>query len=66
MPRSVDSHGVFNAGQEETDCDPRCEIGMKKKSTLALSMTSGLEVVMTPWAGVAPVIEAMRHNRSNQ
>ena len=33
---------------------------MKKKSALALAMTGGLEVVMTPWAGVAPMIEAMR------
>jgi hypothetical protein len=23
-------------------------------------MTGGLEVVMTPWAGIAPLIEAMR------
>ena len=33
---------------------------MKKKSALALGMTGGLEVVMTPWAGVAPLIETMR------
>ena len=33
---------------------------MKKKSALGLTMTGGLEVVMTPWAGVAPLIEAMR------
>lgn len=31
-----------------------------KKSALALAMTGGLEVKMTPWAGVAPLIEAMR------
>jgi len=33
---------------------------MKKKSALALAMTGGLEVAMTPWAGVAPLIETMR------
>jgi hypothetical protein len=33
---------------------------MKKKSALGLAMTGGLEVVMTPWAGVVPLIEAMR------
>jgi len=33
---------------------------MKNKSALGLAMTGGLEVVMTPWAGVAPLIEAMR------
>ena len=33
---------------------------MKKKSALGLAMTVGLEVVMTPWAGVAPLVEAMR------
>ena len=33
---------------------------MKKKSALGLTMTGGLEVTMTPWAGVAPMIEAMR------
>jgi hypothetical protein len=33
---------------------------MKKKSALALAMTGGLEVAMTPWAGVAPLVEAMR------
>ena len=33
---------------------------MKKKSALALAMTGGLDVRMTPWAGVAPLIEAMR------
>jgi len=33
---------------------------MKKKSALGLAMTGGLEVAMTPWAGVAPLIEAMR------
>jgi len=33
---------------------------MKKKSALALAMTSGVEVAMTPWAGVAPLVEAMR------
>jgi hypothetical protein len=30
---------------------------MKKKSALALAMTGGLDVRMTPWAGVAPLIE---------
>ena len=34
---------------------------MKKKSALGLAITGGLEVVMTPWAGVAPLIEEMRH-----
>jgi hypothetical protein len=33
---------------------------MKKKSALGLAMTGGLEVVMTPWAGVAPLTETMR------
>lgn len=33
---------------------------MKKRSALALEMTGGLDVKMTPWAGVAPLIEAMR------
>lgn len=33
---------------------------MKKKSALALAMTGGLDVAMTPWAGVAPLVEAMR------
>ncbi len=33
---------------------------MKKKSALALAMTGGLEVVMTHWAGVAPLVETMR------
>ena len=33
---------------------------MKKKSALGLAMTGGLEVTMTPWAGVAPLIEEMR------
>lgn len=33
---------------------------MEKKSALALAMTGGLEVAMTPWAGIAPLIEAMR------
>jgi hypothetical protein len=35
-------------------------IEMRKKSALALAMTGGLEVVMTPWAGVAPLVETMR------
>lgn len=33
---------------------------MKKKSALGLAMTGGLQATMTPWAGVAPLIEAMR------
>ena len=33
---------------------------MKKKSALALTMMGGLEVAMTPWAGVGVLIEAMR------
>jgi hypothetical protein len=33
---------------------------MKKKSALALAMTGGPEAVMTPWAGAAPLIKAMR------
>ncbi len=33
---------------------------MKKKSALALAMAGGLDVAMTPWAEVAPLIEAMR------
>lgn len=33
---------------------------MKKKSALGLALTGGLEVAMTPWAGIAPLIEAMR------
>lgn len=33
---------------------------MKKKSALGLAMTGGLEVVMTPWAGVGLLVEAMR------
>jgi hypothetical protein len=33
---------------------------MKKKSALGLAMTGGLQAAMTPWAGVAPLIEAMR------
>ena len=33
---------------------------MRKKSALGLAMTSGLQVAMTPWAGVAPLIESMR------
>jgi len=33
---------------------------MKKKSALGLAMMGGLEVKMTPWAGVAPLIETMR------
>lgn len=33
---------------------------MKKKSALGLAMTGGLDVRMTAWAGVAPLIEAMR------
>ena len=33
---------------------------MRKKSALGLAMTGGLQVAMTPWAGVAPLIETMR------
>ncbi len=33
---------------------------MKKQSALGLDIAGGLEVRMTPWAGVAPLIEAMR------
>ena len=33
---------------------------MRKKSALGLAMTGGLQVAMTPWAGVAPLIESMR------
>ena len=33
---------------------------MKKKSALGLGMMGGLEVTMTPWAGVGVLIEAMR------
>lgn len=33
---------------------------MKKRSALGLAMMGGLEVSMTPWAGVGPLIEAMR------
>jgi len=33
---------------------------MKEKSALALAMTGGLEAAMTPWAGIAPLIETMR------
>lgn len=33
---------------------------MKKKSALGLAITGGLEALMTPWAGVAPLIEEMR------
>jgi len=33
---------------------------MKKKSALGLTMMGGLEAAMTPWAGVAVLIEAMR------
>jgi hypothetical protein len=33
---------------------------MKKKTALGLAMAGGLDVRMTTWAGVAPLIEAMR------
>ncbi len=33
---------------------------MRKKSALGLAMTGGLQAAMTPWAGVAPLIETMR------
>lgn len=33
---------------------------MKKRSALALAMTGGLDVVMTPWAGVGVLVETMR------
>ena len=33
---------------------------MKNRSALGLAMTGGLEAVMMPWAGVAPLIEVMR------
>lgn len=33
---------------------------MRKKSRLALSIAGGLEAPITPWAGVAPLIETMR------
>jgi hypothetical protein len=33
---------------------------MKNESAPALAITGGPEVVMTPLAGVAPLIEAMR------
>ncbi|MFC1999847.1 IS1380 family transposase [Chloroflexota bacterium] len=47
-------------GQEGVDYHPRGEAGMKKRSALALAMTGGLEVAMTPWAGVGVLVEAMR------
>lgn len=33
---------------------------MRKKSALGLAMTGGLRAAMTPWAGIAPLIETMR------
>ena len=33
---------------------------MRKKSALALTMIGGLQAATTTWAGVAPLIEAMR------
>jgi hypothetical protein len=36
---------------------------MKKKSALAVAMTGGLEVAMTPWAGVGLLIETMRQTQ---
>ncbi len=33
---------------------------MRKRSALALTMIGGLQAATTTWAGVAPLIEAMR------
>ena len=50
---------VLSVGEEEVDYHLRGEVSMKK-SALALEITGGLHGVMTPWAGVAPLVEAMR------
>lgn len=50
----------FEAGWDGVNYHPRGETAMKKKSALGLAMMGGLEVTMTPWAGVGVLIEAMR------